>query len=174
MPGLVGVFALAFFASLPALTRRATGEGRISRWMRLTGRVVEQCLHELRHPTWRLAGAIVYLWADIAMLWVCFRALGEAPDAVTISLAFLIGYLGNVLPIPGGIGALDGGLAAALILYGANAATAAAAVLAYHALVLWIPTLLGTIAFLRLRRTLEEPLVLRPPLDERGARSRPR
>jgi uncharacterized protein (TIRG00374 family) len=105
---------------------------------------------------------------------VCFRALGEAPDAVTISLAFLIGYLGNILPIPGGIGALDGGLTAALILYGANAATAAAAVLAYHALVLWIPTLLGTIAFLRLRKTFDEPIVLRPPADAPRAGRTPR
>jgi len=124
--------------------------------------VVEGCFHELRHPSWRLAGAIAYLWCDIAMLWVCFRALGEAPDAVALSLAFLIGYLGNVVPIPGGIGALDGGLAAALMLYGASATTAAAAVLAYHAIVLWIPTLLGTFAFVRIRRTLHEPLVLLP------------
>jgi len=36
-------------------------------------------------------------------------------------------------------------------------------VLVYHAIVLWLPTLLGTIAFLRLRRTIHEPLVLRPP-----------
>ena len=55
--------------------------------------------------------------------------------------------------MPGGIGALDGGLTAALVLYGADPASAAAAVLAYHAIVLWIPTLLGTIAFLRLRPT---------------------
>jgi uncharacterized membrane protein YbhN (UPF0104 family) len=169
VPGLVGVGALVLFASLPTLTRRVTGDGRFARWVRVTGRVVEQCLYELRHPTWRLAGAIAYLWCDIAMLWVCFRALGAAPDAVTISLAFLIGYLGNIVPIPGGIGALDGGLTGALLLYGASATTAAAAVLAYHALVLWIPTLLGTIAFLRIRRTLDEPLQLRQPRDEREA-----
>jgi uncharacterized membrane protein YbhN (UPF0104 family) len=171
VPGLVGVLALTLFASLPTLTSRVTGEGRIGRWVRVTGRVVEQALYELRHPTWRLWGAVAYLWCDIAMLWVCFHALGEAPDAVTISLAFLIGYLGNILPIPGGIGALDGGLTGALLLYGANATTAAAAVLAYHALVLWIPTLLGTIAFLRVRRTFDEPLELRQPRDVREART---
>jgi uncharacterized protein (TIRG00374 family) len=97
------------------------------------------------------------------MLWVSFRAFGEAPPVGALTLAFLIGYLGNVLPVPGGIGALDGGLTGALILYGAAPASAAAAVLVYHAIVLWLPTLLGTIAFLRLRRTIHEPLVLRPP-----------
>jgi uncharacterized membrane protein YbhN (UPF0104 family) len=153
---------LGFFASLPFLARRTRGESRPARWFRATARVVEGCIEELRHPTWRLAGAVAYLWCDIAMLWVCFHALGDAPDAVAISLAFIIGYLGNVVPIPGGIGALDGGLAAALILYGASPVTAAAAVLAYHAIVLWVPTLLGTIAFLRIRRTLDEPIVLLP------------
>jgi uncharacterized protein (TIRG00374 family) len=110
---------------------------------------------------------VAYLWCDIAMLWVCFRALGVSADVPDLTLAFLIGYLGNVLPIPGGIGALDGGLTAALLLYGFDAAPAAAAVLAYHAIVLWIPTLLGTIAFLRVRRTFDEPLVLRDPRQPR-------
>jgi uncharacterized membrane protein YbhN (UPF0104 family) len=163
LPAAVGILVLAFFASIPTFARRTSGDGRASRWLRATCRVVEGCFAELRNPGWRLLGAVAYLWCDIAMLWVCFRALGHAPDAVAISLAFLIGYLGNVLPIPGGIGALDGGLTAAMILYGADPALAAAAVLAYHAIVLWIPTLLGTLAFLRLRRTLDEPVVLRTP-----------
>jgi uncharacterized membrane protein YbhN (UPF0104 family) len=162
IPAAVGVVVLAFFASLPWLSRRTPGEGRAARWFRATGRVVDGCFEELRHPTWRLAGAVAYLWCDIAMLWVCFRALGQSPDIVALTLAFLIGYLGNVVPIPGGIGALDGGLTAAMILYGLDPALSAAAVLAYHAIVLWVPTLLGTTAFLRLRRTLDEPIVLLP------------
>jgi uncharacterized protein (TIRG00374 family) len=131
--------------------------------MRTTAAVVHDTCREVLNPTWRLLGAVVYLWCDIAMLWVAFRAFGEAPPVGALTLAFLIGYLGNVLPVPGGIGALDGGLTGALILYGAAPASAAAAVLVYHAIVLWLPTLLGTIAFLRLRRTIHEPLVLRPP-----------
>ena len=114
------------------------------------------------NPSWRLLGAVAYLWCDIAMLWVWFRALGHAPPVAAVTLAFLIGYLGNLIPVPGGIGVLDGGIAGALILYGAEPATATAAALAYHAVVLWVPTLIGTLAFLRLRRTLDEPLVLRP------------
>jgi len=47
------------------------------------------------------------------------------------------------------------------VLYGIPAVPAAAAVLLYHAIALWIPTLLGLIAFARLSRTLDEPLQLR-------------
>jgi uncharacterized membrane protein YbhN (UPF0104 family) len=165
VPAGAGLLVMGLFAAVPRLARRfpaGDAAGRAARWLDATAGVVRDTLHELVRPRWRLAGAIGYLWFDIAMLWVCFRALGDAPPVGAITLAFLIGYLGNVVPIPGGIGALDGGLAAALVLYGADAATAAAAVLAYHSLVLWIPTLVGTLAFLRVRRTIDEPIVLRP------------
>ena len=177
VPGLVAALALAFFWSLPALADRlALGRraGRLAGWLCTTARVVEDTKAEIRHPSWRLLGAVAYLWCDIAMLWVCFRAFGETPPVGALTLAFLIGYLGNVVPVPGGIGALDGGLTAALVLYGADPASAAAAVLVYHAIVLWIPTLLGTIAFLRLRPTIHEPLALgpeRPPHARRAARA---
>jgi uncharacterized membrane protein YbhN (UPF0104 family) len=164
VPGLVAAGGIALFWFVPSLAARfalVEDAGRTVRWLHTTARVVEEAKDELRHPSWRLLGAVGYLWFDIAMLWVAFRAFGDAPPVGALTLAFLIGYLGNVLPIPGGIGALDGGLTAALILYGFDAAPAAAAVLAYHAIVLWIPTLLGTIAFLRVRRTFDEPLVLR-------------
>ncbi|HWI71698.1 MAG TPA: lysylphosphatidylglycerol synthase transmembrane domain-containing protein [Baekduia sp.] len=165
VPGLIAAGGVALFWFVPSLAARFTlieDAGRTVRWMHTTARVVDEAKDEIRHPSWRLLGAVAYLWCDIAMLWVSFRAFGEAPPVGALTLAFLIGYLGNVLPIPGGIGALDGGLTGALVLYGADPASAAAAVLVYHAIVLWVPTLLGTLAFLRLRPTLAEPLVLGP------------
>ncbi len=164
VPGVVGVAVLAFFASIPYLARRLRedDERRLSGWLRTTARVIDATLDEVRHPRWRTLGAVAYLWADIAMLWVCFQAFGSAPPVGALTLAFLIGYVGNILPVPGGIGVLDGGMTGALILYGASPATAAAAVLVYHAVLLCVPMLLGTLAFLNLRRTIDEPLVLRP------------
>src|SRR4051812_49033645 len=178
VPGLVGVVVLVFFWYLPLLAGLlATGRdgGRVARWLRTTARVVQDTKAEVCHPSPRILGAVAYLWCDIAMLWVSFRAFGETPPVGALTLAFLIGYLGNVIPVPGGIGALDGGLTAALVLYGADPASAAAAGLVYHAIVLWIPTLLGAIAFLRLRPTIHEPIVLgpeRPPHLRRAARTR--
>ncbi|HEU4973756.1 MAG TPA: lysylphosphatidylglycerol synthase transmembrane domain-containing protein [Baekduia sp.] len=172
VPGLVATGGLVAFWFLPAAARRLPppGEGgRLARWLATTARVVQDAKAEVLHPSWRLLGAVAYLWFDIAMLWVSFRAFGPAPPVGALTLAFLIGYLGNIVPVPGGIGALDGGLTGALILYGAGPASAAAAVLVYHAIVLWIPTLLGTIAFLRLRSTLDEPVELRPERSRAAA-----
>jgi uncharacterized membrane protein YbhN (UPF0104 family) len=164
VPGAVGVAVIAAFAAVPRLSRRLADddERRRATWLRATARVIDATLGEIRRPGWRTFGAVAYLWADIAMLWVCFQAFGEAPPIGALTLAFLIGYVGNILPVPGGIGVLDGGLTGALILYGASPATAVAAVLVYHAVLLCVPMLLGTIAFVNLRRTIDEPLVLRP------------
>jgi hypothetical protein len=36
-------------------------------------------------------------------------------------MGYLIGQIAQVLPVPGGIGAIDAGVTGALVLYGANA-----------------------------------------------------
>ena len=115
-------------------------------------------------PSWRLAGALGYLGFDIAVLWVCLHALGHAPSVPALILAYNIGYLANALPIPGSIGVLDAGLTGTLVLYGVSPAHAAAAVLVYHAIALWVPGLGGLIAYLRLRpRLLHAPHPGPPP-----------
>jgi uncharacterized membrane protein YbhN (UPF0104 family) len=166
LPGLIGAGGVAFFWFLPSVADRVTPRedaGRATRWLHTTAAVVREAKKEILRPSWRLLlGAVAYLWCDIAVLWVCFRAFGETPPAGAVTLAFIIGYLANIVPVPGGIGTLDGGLTAALVLYGVRPASAAAAVLVYHSIVLWIPTLLGTIAFLRLRPTIAEPVELGP------------
>ena len=70
----------------------------------------------------------------------------------SISLSYQVGQLATWVPIPGAIGALDGGVIGMLLVYGASASVAAAAVLVYHALMFWIRTLIGGTAFLLLRR----------------------
>jgi uncharacterized membrane protein YbhN (UPF0104 family) len=164
VPAVVGIATIAASLGIPRLAARTshmTRTGRRLRWLRATAQVIEATRRDLVTPRWRLCGAIAYLWLDIAVLWVCLRAVGDAPPVGALTLAYLVGYLGNVLPVPGGIGVLDGGLLGALVLYGAHPATAAAGVLIYHAIALWLPTLLGTAAFLRIRRTLHEPATAR-------------
>jgi uncharacterized membrane protein YbhN (UPF0104 family) len=104
-----------------------------------------------------LAGIVGYWAWDNLALWAAFHAVGEAPGASVILLGYLIGQLGGLLPIPGGIGGIDGGLIGTLIVYGAPGATATAAVLAYRIVLFWIPLLLGGAAFISLRRSMRRP-----------------
>jgi hypothetical protein len=91
---------------------------------------------------------------DILVLWASFRAVGSTPELTIVWAGYLIGQLGNWLPVPGGIGGVEGGLIGVLILYGLQAVTATAAVLLYRVIDLWIPAVLGAIAFVQLRGLL--------------------
>ncbi len=149
-----GLLALAAFAA-----RRAAPSPGACRpaWLGHAGAGVHDAWRMLLAPRWRLAGALGYLWFDIAALWAVFAATGHVPPLAALVLGYLVGQLANALPVPGGIGVLDAGLAAALVLYGAEPAAAIAAVLVYHALVIWIPGLGGLLAFAGLRRRLRVP-----------------
>ena len=103
-------------------------------------------------PDWRIIGAIGYLWFDIAVLFACFAAAGHVPPLAPVVLAYQIGYLSNFIPVPGGIGVLDGSMIGMLVLYGVGGTVATAATLVYHAISLWVPAIWGTIAFIGCRR----------------------
>ena len=106
----------------------------------------------LLSPDWRLFGAFGYLWFNIAVLWACFEAAGHSPSLMVIVLAYQIGWLANVLPVPGSVGVLEGSIVGMFVLYGVKATPAAAASVVYHAITLWLPLAWGTVSFIRLRR----------------------
>ena len=95
-----------------------------------------------------------FLVFDLLTFWASFRAVGASPELAVIWMAYLIGQLGNWLPVPGGIGGTELGLVGALVLYGLPALTATAAVLLYRVIELWIPAVLGIAAFVQLRLLL--------------------
>ncbi len=99
-------------------------------------------------------GAFVYWGAQVASLWAAFRAFGETPSAAVVTLGFFIGMLGNLLPLPGGVGGVDGGMYGALTALGSGGGVAVLAILAYRLFAFWLPTIPGFIAYLQLRRTV--------------------
>ena len=106
-----------------------------------------------------IAGAVGYMALDLAALAAAFAAVGSPPPLGVLALAYVVGQLGGLIPVPGGLGGADGGLIAALALYGTPLAPAVAAVLAYRAFQLGLPALLGALAVIRL------PVVLRSAAD---------
>jgi uncharacterized membrane protein YbhN (UPF0104 family) len=133
-------------------------DGRIALILVRASDWVSDTVWILRERDWRLLGSLAYLMCDIAVLWVCLRAVGSPAPVLTVVVAYQIGYLSNLLPVPGGVGVLEGGLLGALLLYGLPAAPTAAAVVLYHAIALWIPVLGGTLGFVRLRTAVAKGL----------------
>ena len=149
LSGAIAVIGAAL--ALPPIARRSSGRLAASVPVRTVTGGITEALRALRHPSWRLAGAVGYLAFDIAVLYAALRAVHfQAPIAVLV-LGYVIGYLGNLIPVPGSIGVLEGGLAAVLVLYGAPVAETAAAVLIYHAVAFWIPSLGGLLGYRLLR-----------------------
>ncbi len=107
----------------------------------------------MRSRDWMiLVGAVGYWAFDNAVLWATFNAFGESPALSIILLGYLIGQLGGLLPIPGGVGGIDGGLIGTLLVFGTPLAATAAAVLAYRVILIWLPLIIGGPAFASLRR----------------------
>jgi uncharacterized membrane protein YbhN (UPF0104 family) len=161
LPGLLAGAATLVVLALPWIAHHRRRTAPV--WLDGVVVGIRDAERTAAHPTWRLLGALGYPGFDMAVLWVAFSAIGHAPPIPGLVLGYSIGYLANTLPVPGGIGVLDAGLSGALLLYGASPAHVIAAVLVYHAVSFWIPSIGGLIAYARLRRSLTDPLSADPP-----------
>jgi uncharacterized membrane protein YbhN (UPF0104 family) len=173
LPAAVGIVVLVLFLSLPWISDRLTSRWDAGRARTLVAEfalTIRQTRQLLSTPDWRIVGAIAFLWCDIGVLAACFAAAGKVPPLAAIVLAYQIGYLSNLIPVPGNVGVLDGSLVGMFVLYGTVATLSTAATVVYHAIALWIPAMWGTIAFIILRRTRNEPITLRPPREVRRRR----
>lgn len=158
-PALGAALAIAGVLLLPRVldseAAERTGTGRAARllaWLRraLHGGIRDAiALGRSRDPQ-VTGGCIGFMVFDVAALGAAFAALGQLPAIGALLLAYVIGQLGGLIPVPGGVGGADGGLIAALVLYGTPLTAAAAAVLAYRAFQLGVPALLGGLALARL------------------------
>jgi uncharacterized membrane protein YbhN (UPF0104 family) len=155
VPTIVALSGTLAVAALPWILRRHPGAPR---WVRAISAGVAEAERKVftRRAGWRPLAAVGYLGFDIAVLWVTVNALGAAPGIPALVMGYSIGYAANALPVPGGIGVLDAGLTGALALYGVSTTQAAAAVVIYHAIALWVPGVGGLYAYLRLRPRILE------------------
>ena len=162
---VVGSVVLAAAATL--IARRVPGEPG-SRWRRIgydIVRAVPDGLRELptraRRP-WLLPASIGYWVGDCGVLVAAVHAVhGSAPIAV-IALAYMLGQLGNALPLPGGVGAVEPAMLGVLTASGVNPAVGAAAVVLYRFVSLGMQAAAGAIAVATL-----VPALRRAPIESR-------
>ncbi len=169
LPAAIAGFVAAVLLSaalLPAdLERRLRAVHAGPRWWRrgigwaanvpdALGSGVRTAVELIRERRLGLLGAIAYWGFDIAVLGCSFRAFGGHPAVAVLVLGYLIGTLGSLLPLPGGIGGVEGGMIAAFVAFSTPTDQTVVSVLAYRAISFWLPTLPGIAGYLALRRTV--------------------
>jgi len=141
------------------LSRSASGSGRMAPWIArgvavpaLAATGVRTAIGLVRERDPGLLGAVAWWGFDISVLWAMFHAFGTPPPFTVIWMAYFIGTLGNLLPLPGGLGGVEGGMIGALVAFGVEFNLAVVVVLAYRGISFWLPSIPGAIAYLQLRR----------------------
>jgi uncharacterized protein (TIRG00374 family) len=129
------------------LERLASGPASLSAGMRFA-------FEKLRHPDLAMVGVVTWWAFNIAVLYASFRAFGQAPPVAVLVQAYFVGMLANLLPLPGGIGVVDGGMIGAFVAFGVSPSLAVPAVLVYRLFAFWLPSIPGAIAYFQLRRTV--------------------
>jgi uncharacterized protein (TIRG00374 family) len=170
VPAIFGASAIVVFLAVSLLP--GDFDRLVNRWTNGTGKVgrmaarlaaapaaaatgVRTAIDLVRSRNPYLLGAIAWWGFDIAVLWACFHAFGASPPKGVIIMSYFLGMLGNTLPLPGGIGGVDGGMIGAFTAFGVDVEVSVVAVLAYRAFAFWLPTLPGAVAYLQLRRTVQ-------------------
>jgi uncharacterized membrane protein YbhN (UPF0104 family) len=108
-----------------------------------------------------IGGSIAWWAGDIATLWAAFQAFGAPPAVGTLVLCYFLGQLGNLLPVPGGVGGTEGGMTGAFVACGVSLELTLVAVVTYQVISTYLPALPGLPAYAALRRRMrgwgEEP-----------------
>jgi hypothetical protein len=170
VPAVIGVVALAVavvIALVPTDLQRRLEHlcergGRIGRWAQRLANVpasasagLREAWYHVRRRDPALAGAVAFWGFQILTLWAAFHAFGDSPPFAVLVMGFFVGMFGNLLPMPGGVGGVEGGMIGSFAAFGVDAGLAVVAVLVYRAFVFWLPTLPGAIAYFQLRKTVE-------------------
>jgi len=98
----------------------------------------------------RSAGNVIF---DYLALLTAVHASGARAHASLVLLAYVAGIVLGMIPItPGGLGFVEAGLTATLVLAGIPAAQATLATLAYRLVSYWMPVAAGPVAYALYRR----------------------
>jgi uncharacterized protein (TIRG00374 family) len=170
VPAVLSVVAIALVASmalvpgdferrLGVMARRSGWAGRLATRLATApatvGSGVRTAMDLLRERRLGLLGALAYWGFDIAVLGISLKAFGTDVPLAVLIMGYFLGTLGSLLPLPGGIGGVEGGMIGAFVAFGLPGDRALVGVLAYRAISFWLPTLPGIGGYLSLRKSVQ-------------------
>jgi uncharacterized membrane protein YbhN (UPF0104 family) len=140
------------FLLLVARTARGQATRPSSRWRRIAWETVRgvsagvgDLPGALRRP-WPLLGGIGYWAGDCGVLILAFHAVHASVAIDVVIPAYMLGQLGNTLPLPGGVGGVEPIMLGILTASGVDAGVAGAAIILYRLISLGLQTVLGGLA----------------------------
>jgi hypothetical protein len=149
----VGIIGAVFLAPRAGAKRLQAKHPKVAVTITTLGAAVEDTKRIFRRRDWRpVLGGIAYFGFEVIVLWFAFRAVhaNPVPGFPIVVMAYVIGALGGVLPLPASAGTI-GGVAGMLIAYGVAHNAAIPAVLLHQAIGLLVPVVGGAIAYTILR-----------------------
>jgi uncharacterized membrane protein YbhN (UPF0104 family) len=163
LPAVAAVVTIALVIGVARWARGASlggrqGKGRVATALDALSDGVDESLAVIRRGDPRLLGSVAYWLFDNLALYACLAAFAHTPSVWVVGMAYLVGMLANSIPVPAGLVAVEGGLVGMLLLFNVHPATKVlAAVVIYRAISLWVPAVIGSLAFLSLRREITKP-----------------
>ncbi|MGI9665704.1 MAG: lysylphosphatidylglycerol synthase transmembrane domain-containing protein, partial [Acidimicrobiia bacterium] len=147
--GLVALFTLASLVWFLPVGRKLFMT-KVWPILKQSGQGIAQVATSPRNAVMLFGGAFVMIMSYITALWFSLEAFGGGLTFVGVAVVFLAGQaLGQAAPTPGGIGATEAAMIAAMTALGLDAAIAVPTVFLYRVATFWLPILPG---FLSLRK----------------------
>ncbi|WP_320671342.1 lysylphosphatidylglycerol synthase transmembrane domain-containing protein [Patulibacter defluvii] len=148
--GAVLLVAVAGRPGLRSLARRtANREGRVAEALAAIPGTLDDAVRSVvtlvreRDPA--VIGGALWWLADAGVLWVACHAFGASPNMLDVLMAYLLGQVANLLPIPGGLG-VEAGLLGMLVAFDVPSGIALLASLTQRLISTWLPALPGALA----------------------------
>lgn len=185
---VVSVLLVTVLVALTVLLRRRSGveliAARMLRWLKrhvdrpkgdpdaLVAEASRQLgsIHPSRTDFALIAVSALLTWAtDLFCLTTSYRALGAHAPWPGVVVAYTVSQLASSIPfLPGGLGLVEGGVAATLVAYGTSRPIALGVVMIYRLLSFWAVMAVGWGLWLALRSRQAQRLGADPSAIDRG------
>jgi uncharacterized protein (TIRG00374 family) len=172
--GIALLILVVAFLGRPGLRKLADAsghrEGKVARALAAVPAILDEGIHNVsrlvRERDLAIVGGALWWIADAGVLWAACHAFGASPNMLDILMAYLLGQVANLLPIPGGLG-VEAGLLGMLLAFGVPGGVAVLASLLQRLISTWLPAVPGALALAAIGRASPDARVIeieeRPP-----------